>query len=115
MDETTTPRVGFQLYNKAKSIPGTTKDIREINVIETTTAVRTRSIKKESLGNKISLKSQLKTASILLENTRSLLTSRNRSWVGSEITVIINPAPTILPILARLISKRWLQTESKLL
>ena len=49
---------------------------------------------------KNSLKSQLKTASILLENTRSLLTSRNRRWVGSEITVIINPAPIIFPILA---------------
>ena len=115
MDEIITPHVGFQLYNAAKVIPGTIKDIRDVDVIEATTIVKTRSIKEEILGNKISLKSQLKTASILLENTRSLLTSRNRSWIGSEITAIINSAPIILPILARLISKRWWQTELKLL
>ena len=115
MNETINPRVGFQLCNTAKAIPGTTKYIREINVIKMTTTVQTRSIKEGSLGNKISLTSQLMTVSILLDNIRSLLISKNRSWLGSEITAIINLAPIILPILARLISKIWWQTESKLL
>ena len=53
MDETITPSVGFQLCNAAKTIPGTTKDIRKIDAIETTTTVRTRSIKEGSLGKKI--------------------------------------------------------------
>ena len=46
MDETITPRVGSQPCNAAKKMP-------EINVIETTTTVRRRSIKEGNLGNKI--------------------------------------------------------------